>query len=135
MERIDELIEAATSARQRAYAPYSHFLVGAALLGESGTIYLGCNVENISYGLTSCAERNAVFRGIGDGEQRFTAVAVVTAMDPPASPCGACRQVLLEFAANGDMDVVLANLSGTRRLTRLSSLLPESFREFASPEA
>jgi cytidine deaminase len=130
MERIDELIEVASSARQRAYAPYSHFLVGAALLGESGTIYPGCNVENISYGLTSCAERNAIFRGIGDGEQRFTAVAVVTAIDPPASPCGACRQVLLEFAANGDMDVVLANLDGTRRLTRLSSLLPESFREF-----
>jgi cytidine deaminase len=131
MERIDELIEVATRVRQRAYVPYSHFRVGAALLGASGQIYPGCNVENISYGLTSCAERNAVFRGLGEGEQRFTALAVVTASDPPASPCGACRQVLLEFAANGDMDVVLANLDGARRLTRLSSLLPESFHDFS----
>jgi cytidine deaminase len=131
MQRIDELIEAATRVRRHAYVPYSHFRVGAALLGESGQIYAGCNVENISYGLTSCAERNAVFRGIGEGEQRFTALAVVTAADPPASPCGACRQVLLEFAAHGDMEVVLANLDGGRRLTRLSSLLPESFHDFS----
>src|SRR5690242_13261985 len=94
MDRFAALVQEATAARERAYAPYSHFLVGAALQGVSGRIYRGCNVENVSYGLTSCAERNAVFQGIAEGEHRFSAVAVVTAAERPTPPCGACRQVL-----------------------------------------
>ncbi len=129
-DAYQELVEAATAARERAYAPYSGFHVGAALLGESGRIYQGCNVENVSYGLTSCAERNAIFHAVAEGERRFTAVAVVTGAPTPTPPCGACRQVLMEFAADGDMEVLMANLAGTRRQVPLSALLPESFRSF-----
>jgi cytidine deaminase len=130
---VDEyqgLVDAATTARGRAYAPYSGFQVGAALLGESGRVYLGCNVENVSYGLSSCAERNAIFRAVGDGERRFTAIAVVTGASMPTPPCGACRQVLSEFAAGGDMDVIMVTTSGTRKTRRLAALLPESFSSF-----
>ena len=130
MDEYQGLVDAATSARGRAYAPYSGFQVGAALLGESGRIYAGCNVENISYGLSSCAERNAVFRAVGDAERRFTAIAVVTAAATPTPPCGACRQVLSEFAAGGDMDVVMVTTGGTRKARRLSALLPEGFSSF-----
>jgi cytidine deaminase len=130
---VDEyqgLVDAATSARGRAYAPYSGFQVGAALLGESGRVYAGCNVENVSYGLSSCAERNAVFRAVGDGERRFTAIVVVTDAVTPTPPCGACRQVLSEFAAGGDMDVVMVTTGGARKTRRLAALLPESFSSF-----
>ena len=130
MDEYQALVDAATSARERAYAPYSGFQVGAALLGESGRVYAGCNVENVSYGLSTCAERNAVFRAVGDGERRFTAIVVVTATATPTPPCGACRQVLSEFAAGGDMDVVMVTTGGTRKTRRLSALLPESFRSF-----
>ena len=133
MDEYQGLVDAATSARGRAYAPYSGFEVGAALLGESGRVYAGCNVENVSYGLSSCAERNAVFRAVGDGERRFTAIAVVTAAATPTTPCGACRQVLSEFAVGGDMDVVMVTTSGTRKTRRLSALLPESFSSFERP--
>jgi cytidine deaminase len=125
------LIAAATQARDRAYAPYSRFQVGAALLGTDGQIYPGCNVENVSYGLTSCAERNAIFGAVVRGAQRFTAVAVVTGAETPTPPCGACRQVLLEFAADGEMEVVMASVDGARKTMRLSTLLPESFSSFA----
>lgn len=127
----DALIQAATEARQRAYAPYSHFQVGAALLGQSGRVYRGCNVENVSFGLTSCAERNAIFGAVLAGEHSFRAVAVVTGAETPTAPCGACRQVLVEFAEDGDMAVVLATLSGARHLTTLSTIFPLSFREFS----
>ena len=130
MDEYQGLVDAATSARGLAYAPYSGFQVGAALLGESGRVYAGCNVENVSYGLSSCAERNAVFRAVGDGERRFTAIAVVTAAATPTPPCGACRQVLSEFAAGGDMDVVMVTTGGTRKTRCLSALLPESFSSF-----
>ena len=130
MDTYQELIDAATAARARAYAPYSHFQVGAALRGVSGRIYQGCNVENVSYGLTSCAERNAIFHAVAEGERRFSAVAVVTGAATPTPPCGACRQVLAEFAANGDMAVILATLDGQVRQTRLSTLLPQSFDHF-----
>jgi cytidine deaminase len=129
---VDELIAAATEVRVRAYVPYSHFQVGAALLGESGAIHSGCNVENVSYGLSSCAERNAIFGAIARGERRFTAVAVVTGASMPTPPCGACRQVLLEFAVQGDMQVILATTSGTVRTTSLAALLPESFSAFTA---
>jgi len=124
------LIAAAIAGHGRAYAPYSHFQVGAAVLDSSGRIFAGCNVENVSYGLTSCAERNAIFRAVVEGARSIRAVAVVTAADTPAAPCGACRQVLNEFAVNGDMEVILAGINGQLRLTRLSTLLPESFSSF-----
>ena len=130
MDDNQTLVDAASKARDRAYAPYSGFQVGAALRGESGRIYTGCNVENISYGLSSCAERNAIFGAVVEGERGFTAVAVVTGAQTPTPPCGACRQVLVEFASGGDMDVLMATLDGAERRMRLTELLPESFRSF-----
>jgi len=129
-ETQQALIAAATAAHARAYAPYSRFHVGAAVLASDGSIFAGCNVENVSYGLTSCAERNAVFRAVGEGERSIRAVAVVTAAETPTAPCGACRQVLNEFAVEGDMQVILAGTTGQVRTTRLSVLLPESFSSF-----
>src|SRR5215213_5835642 len=107
----DALIAAATAAREKAFAPYSNFKVGAALLAEDGTVVTGCNVESASYGLTICAERVAVFKGVSEGRRRFRRVAVVADTDTPTPPCGACRQILWEFAP--DAEVLLANLSGT----------------------
>jgi cytidine deaminase len=130
MDRERELIEAATAAHAQAYAPYSHFQVGAALLTDSGRIYKGCNVENVSYGLTCCAERNAVFAAVAEGERRFTAVVVMTAAAAPTPPCGACRQVLMEFAAGGDMAVLMQTTGGARRQSTLAALLPEGFIRF-----
>lgn len=127
MDRERELIEAATAARAQAYAPYSRFQVGAAVLAESGQIYQGCNVENVSYGLTCCAERNAIFAAVAAGERHVTAVAVVTAATTPTPPCGACRQVLMEFATDHDMAVILQTTAGERRETTLAALLPEGF--------
>ena len=118
-----DLVEAANQARQRAYAPYSDFPVGAALLSQSGKVYAGCNVENASYGLTICAERVAVFRAVCEGEREFRAIAVVT--ETGSSPCGACRQVLSEFA--GDMDVVIADTRGNSRVYHLRELFPRPF--------
>ncbi|MDR1930007.1 MAG: cytidine deaminase [Treponema sp.] len=95
---MDELFNAARAAAEAAYAPYSHFRVGAALLGKSGVVYSGCNVENRSFGLSICAERSAVVQGVGRGERSFTALAIATPDSPvPVGPCGACRQVLSEF--------------------------------------
>ena len=130
MAQYDDLLQAATEVREQAYAPYSGFKVGAAVLGASGRIYRGCNVENVSYGLSSCAERNAIFGAIAEGERTFSAVAVVTGASVPTPPCGACRQVLVEFASGGDMDVVMATLAGQRKESRLAALLPESFISF-----
>jgi cytidine deaminase len=125
----NELVAAATAARERAYAPYSRFQVGAALLDDAGRVHAGANVENASYGLTVCAERSAIFAAVSGGVRRFVALAVVTSISPPATPCGACRQVLREFAP--DLEIVTANLAGERRFTDLATLLPESF----GPEA
>lgn len=95
----NRLLEAAAAAQQRAYAPYSKFFVGAALLTESGNVYTGCNVENASYGLTNCAERTAIFKAVAEeGPQvKVRAIAVTNAQNVPCSPCGACRQVIYEF--------------------------------------
>ena len=119
----EELIGLAREARQRAYAPYSCFAVGAALLGRSGRVYAACNVENVSYGLSICAERAAVFKAVSEGEQQFEALAVVTSAG--GSPCGACRQVLAEF--NYNMTVYVADTKGQYRAFTVKELLPEAF--------
>jgi cytidine deaminase len=114
----------AARVRQRAHAPYSRFKVGAALLAEDGTIHTGCNVENASYGLTICAERGAVMAAVADGRTRWRAIAV--SATPPAAPCGACRQVLAEFAP--ELEVIVADGEGrVERVTSLAALLPDQF--------
>ena len=121
---IDRLVESATSVREKAHAPYSSFAVGAAVLDAKGRVHVGCNVENASYGLSVCAERHAVAAAVSAGEDRIEALAVVTDTDPPASPCGACRQVMVEF---GDFPVILANPAGERIVTSVADLLPDAF--------
>ena len=120
---IERLVAVATAVREAAYTPYSHFAVGAALLTPAGAVYRGCNVENASYGLSVCAERNAIFHAVAEGVRQFSAVAVVT--ENAVTPCGACRQVLAEF--NPEMIVIVADLAGVRRVYRLSELLPDAF--------
>jgi cytidine deaminase len=123
------LVEVARAIRERAYAPYSRFAVGAAVRAEAvvtpSDMFAGCNVENASFGLTICAERNAVFQAVAAGVRRIDAVAVVTDTETPTMPCGACRQVLREFGP--DMVVIGATLSGQIARYRLSELLPKSF--------
>lgn len=122
-DALETLLAAARAARKRAYVPYSHFAVGAALLAADGTIYIGCNVENASYGLTICAERNAVAHAVSMGARDYAAVAVVT--ENGVTPCGACRQVLAEF--NPKMWVIVADGGDRRRVLRLDELLPTAF--------
>jgi cytidine deaminase len=121
----DELLGLAIEARQAAYAPYSRFHVGAAVIGGSGRIYKGCNVESASYSLTCCAERVAVFKAISEGETTILGVAVVTDTQPAAGPCGACRQVLYEFGP--DAWVVCGSTDGTSWRTTMKELLPQGF--------
>ena len=121
---FDLLISEARSVRERAYAPYSRFPVGAALLGKSGRIFTGCNVENLSFGLTICAERAAICTAIAAGEREFVAIAVVADSREPVTPCGACRQVLVEFAS--DLEICSANLQDVRYETRIAALLPRA---------
>jgi cytidine deaminase len=121
-----ELVARAQQARERAYAPYSSFPVGAALLGRSGRVYTGCNVENAAYPLVTCAERTAVTKAISEGEREFEAIAVVTATG--ATPCGACRQILREFSGpDGDLRVIVADTAGHVRTFTIAELLPEGF--------
>lgn len=117
------LEDAACAAREQAYAPYSNFMVGAAVLGGSGAVYRGANVENASYGLTICAERAAIASAASAGERHIQAVAVCT--ENGVTPCGACRQVIREFTA--DCPVYLIDADGHRRQTSLAALLPQSF--------
>lgn len=119
-----ELMKMAIEARQNAYAPYSHFAVGAALLTESGRVYTGCNIENASYGLTCCAERNAIFAAVGAGERRFKMLAVAADSPEPVAPCGACRQVIAEF---GIPLVVMGNLKEATKTMTAEELLPYGF--------
>lgn len=121
-----ELMKIAIEARQNAYAPYSHFAVGAALLAESGKVYTGCNIENASYGLTCCAERNAIFAAVGAGERRFKMLAVAADSPEPVAPCGACRQVIAEF---GIPLVVMGNLKAETKTMTAEELLPYGFRQ------
>lgn len=126
-----ELIAAAKAAREKAYVPYSHFPVGAALLTSDGKLYTGCNIENASFGLTNCAERTAVFKMVSDGHHEFVEIAIVADTDGPVSPCGACRQVLTEFGPNAK--VYLTNLKGDVLRTTAGELLPGFFRSADMP--
>lgn len=125
MSQYDALIAAAAKARENAHAKFSNFKVGAALRTPSGKIYLGCNIENATYGLTLCAERVAIFKAVSEGERKFDAIAVVADTDTLTSPCGACRQIIWEFC--GDIPVVLSNLQGKTEATRMSQLFPKPF--------
>ena len=120
---IAALVAAAAAVRERAYAPYSRFPVGAALRAADGTIFAGCNVENASYGLTICAERNAIAQAVAAGVRDFTAVAVVS--ENGVTPCGACRQVLVEFGP--EMTVIVVDVRGRRRIYTLAELLLDAF--------
>lgn len=123
--QTEQLAKAALECRERAYAPYSGFKVGAALLSDSGRVYTGCNVENASYGITLCAERNAIAAAVAGGDAKITAIAIVADTPTPCSPCGACRQFMVEF--NPDMLVILLNLKGQSRKFTARELLPEYF--------
>ena len=120
--KYNQLVEAATAARRSAYAPYSQFSVGAALITKAGKIYTGCNIENVSLGLTICAERSAIATAIAQGSKDFDTIAVVTAGKTPAMPCGACRQVLAEF--NPNIKIIAATIDGKVQEFDLAELLP-----------
>ena len=121
------LIEAARRVRERAYAPYSRFLVGAAVLGAGGSIHAGCNVENRTFGVTVCAERVALTGAVAAGAGRPRALAVITACDPPAPPCGLCLETMAELADPG-LPILLCNLDGARIERCLEDFLPYPFR-------
>ena len=127
MKSDDELVKIALKAREKAYVPYSHFKVGAALETKDGRIYEGCNIENASYGLTNCAERTAFFAALAAGCRPgdFVKLAVVGQTEDVISPCGACRQVISELGA--DCEIVLANLEGKMLKTNIQNLLPGAF--------
>jgi cytidine deaminase len=134
----DELARAAREAQGRAYAPYSHFHVGAALVTASGEVFTGANVENASYGLSVCAERNAVMVAALAGHRDIRAICVVSDSDPPASPCGMCRQTLLEFAPDPHATRVIALGKGdTRAEWTVAELIPHGFtgKQLDSTEA
>ncbi len=120
-----KLINEAENARKRAYAPYSKFKVGAAVLCADGKIFTGCNIENASFGLAVCAERVAIFKAISEGETKFDAIAIVGDTDKACSPCGACRQVISEFGE--DTPLIMANLKGDAKIKKIEELLPEAF--------
>lgn len=125
MRRIMELIEIAKQAMKYAYAPYSHFKVGAALITDTGHIYTGCNIENVSYGATNCAERTAIFKAVSEGERHIKKIAIVSSAGKPALPCGICRQVLSEFM---DSDgIVILEIENKAKEFYLRDLLPYCF--------
>jgi cytidine deaminase len=127
MTEIKKLVKHAMAAKKQAYAPYSKFRVGAALLATSGRIYTGCNIESSSYGLTICAERTAIFKAISEGERNFKAITVVSDDTDFTPPCGACRQVLLDLA--GNIDFVMANPQGRIKRMKMKDFLPHAFSQ------
>ena len=121
----NELVEAARDVRERAFAPYSNFKVGAAVRTKTGKIYTGCNVESASYGLTVCAERVAIWKAVSEGEKEFTEIAVVADTQELTPPCGVCRQIIWEFCH--DIPVTFANLKGDTENVPMRELLPRAF--------
>ena len=128
MEVTNPLVELAIEASQRAYVPYSHFPIGAALLTEDGTVYTGCNIENASFGLTNCGERTAIFKAVSDGHQHLSEIAIYGQTAEPISPCGACRQVMVEFF-QPSAKVTLIAKNGQTVETTVGELLPYSFTD------
>ena len=130
-EQIQELISAAIAQLERAYAPYSHFKVGAALLTEEGRIYTGCNIENAAYTPTNCGERTAFFKAVSEGERSFRAICIVGGMDGVptdyTAPCGVCRQVMMEFCSPEEFEVILARGAEDYQIYKLKDLLPCGF--------
>ena len=123
---VKNMLRMANEARDRAYAPYSNFRVGACLKGATGAYYLGCNIENAAYSPSSCAERTAMFKAVYEGERQFDAIAIVWDGENPAVPCGVCRQVLAEFC-DPEMPVICANRKGEYKLVAMGDLLPDAF--------
>lgn len=121
----EKLIEAAKSAREKAFAPYSNFKVGAAVETDDGEIFIGCNIESASYGLTVCAERVAIWKAVSEGKNKFEKIAVVVDTNELTPPCGACRQIIWEFC--GDVPIVLSNLQGQTEIVQMKELLPKAF--------
>ena len=122
-----ELLEKAKEASKNAYAPYSNFPVGACVLTESGKIYVGCNIENASYGLTTCAERNAIANAIVKGERSITAIAIYAKNMDNCLPCGACRQVIFEFQKDKEIEII-TNFENGYKIHKINELLPEGFK-------
>ncbi len=121
----EELLKIAKKAKDNAYAPYSGFRVGAALLGKSGKVYTGCNVESAAYSVTCCAERTALFKAVSEGEKEFEAIAVTSDSSDITYPCGVCRQALVEFSP--EMDVISSNCDLKNEVLKASQLLPRFF--------
>jgi cytidine deaminase len=124
-ESLQQLIETAKSARLRSIAPFSNFLVGAAVKTAEGKVYTGCNVESASYGLTVCAERVAIWKALSEGERQFVELAIVADTESLTPPCGTCRQIIWEFAKNAT--IVLGNLRGETQVVSIRELLPRAF--------
>jgi cytidine deaminase len=122
---FDSLIQDAQKARLQSVAPFSKFLVGAAVRTSSGKVYTGCNIESASYGLTVCAERVAIWKALSEGERNFTELAVVADTETLTPPCGTCRQIIWEFARGAD--IVFANLTGQSEVFHIADLLPRAF--------
>ncbi len=122
----EELIKIAQEAKEFAYSPFSGFKVGAALLGKSGKVYTGCNVENSSYGATNCAERTAIFKAVSEGEIEFEKIAIMSSSGDITSPCGICRQVIFEFMQDGE--ILLGTDKGDIKVYPVKGLLPEGFK-------
>lgn len=124
-QKITELIAAAREAMENSYAPYSHFPVGAALLSDDGRVWTGCNIENASYGAANCAERTAIFKAVSEGMRKFIAIAIICKTEEYCSPCGICRQVMVEFSP--DMEVIMVNQHNEYTMKTSAELLPGFF--------
>ncbi|MDD3539019.1 MAG: cytidine deaminase [Atribacterota bacterium] len=123
---FQKLINKAEEARLNAYAPYSKFTVGSAVMTKEGAIFTGCNIENASLGLSICAERVAIYKAVSSGYKSFKALAIIGDTEEPCTPCGACRQVMLEFSP--DMEVIMTNLNQKIKITKAKELLPDIFQ-------
>lgn len=130
----EQLIAAAWEAREKAYCPYSQYMVGAAVLGEDGNVYTGCNIENASFGMTVCAERTAIFKMVSEGCRKFTALAVVGAEDGDGAPCLACRQVMTEFCASWKTPMYISGPSGVIYEHPMDEICPFPFVSFEKNE-